>query len=123
MKKKKIFTIPDEEIENLFSKFSHPIVKSALTESQKSKSLQIAKTLWLLLVSHSDSEKNIYEVLNQMSLNHKTNVSIGSLYFYRMKKALSNTEKTKLYNHYRSPDNFNKLQGWGELPFDSTQFH
>ncbi len=48
MKKKKPFTIPDEEIDNLFAKFSHPIVKSANTESQKSKSLQIAKTLWLL---------------------------------------------------------------------------
>jgi len=123
MKKKKIFTIHDEEIENLFAKFSRPIVKSANTESQKSKSLQIAKTLWLLLVSGSDSEKNVYEVLSQASLNHDSNVSIGSLYFCKMKKALTNTEMTKLYNHYRSPENFNKLKEWGEMPFDSTEFH
>ena len=123
MKSKKPFTVPDEEIEKLFAKFSHPIVKSANTESQKYKSMQIAKTLWLLLVTYSDSERNVYEILKKMSFNHEDNVSIGSLYFYKMKKVLTNTETTKLYNHYRSPDNFNKLQGWGELPFDLTHFH
>jgi hypothetical protein len=123
MKKKKVFSISDDEISDLFAKFSHPIIKSAITESQKSKSLQIAKTLWLLLVTGTDSENNVYERLNQMTLKHESNVALGSLYFHKMKKSLKDAEITTLYSHYRSAENFNELEEWGEFPLDITELH
>lgn len=63
MKKKKLFTLKNDEICKLFDRFSHPITKSAISESQKSKALEIAKLLWLFFITGTDSEENVYNIL------------------------------------------------------------
>ncbi len=124
MKKKKVFTLSDEELKILFDKFSHPITKSAITDVQKEKSLAIAKLLWLLFITQTDSELNVYNILNNItSNNHENTSSIGALYFHKMKKALETIEATRLYNHFRSIENFNKLEDWGISPNTLKEFH
>jgi hypothetical protein len=98
---------------NLFEKFSLPLVKSAVTKHQKEVSIGIAKTLWLLLVRGVDTEKNVYNALSQiLNNNHESNIAIGSLYFFKMKIALSGEEIKLLYEFYDIDDNFNALENW-----------
>ena len=52
--------INEEAIEMLFKKFSHPIIKSAITSHQRQVALGLSKILWLAFVSNNDSEENIY---------------------------------------------------------------
>jgi len=116
MKKKKTFTISDDEINILFDKFSHPLTKTAIDDTQKLKATSIARFLWLPLVKCQDSEENIYNWLSQIEgIDHQGNLSIGALYFHKMKKALSTAEILKLQNHYKSEENFKKLEKWHEL--------
>ncbi|MBM9616313.1 hypothetical protein JWJ90_18770 [Desulfobulbus rhabdoformis] len=113
MKKKKYFALPDSEISKLFDKFSYPISKSALDETQKRTAISISKILWILFVSSRDSEQNVYECLDQIEgIDHEANLSIGAVYFYKMKKALSRVEIIKLRNHYKNENNLNKIQEW-----------
>ena len=58
--------INKKQVENLFIKFSYPVVKSAITDHQKKSSLFIAKTLWVALVSGNDTEEQIYNLLNEI---------------------------------------------------------
>jgi hypothetical protein len=115
MKKRKGFIIKDNEISQLFDKFSYPITKSATDDLQKEKAISIAKLLWLPFVKSLDSEQNIYNLLSQIeSIDHQGKLSIGSLYFHKMKKALSTVEILRLQNHYKSAENFNKLKEWNK---------
>lgn len=124
MKKKKIFSLKDDEICKIFDRFSHPITKSAITESQKSKALEIAKILWLFFITGTDSEENVYNILNHItSNNHESNISIGALYYHKMKKSLTTVEILKIQNHYKSIENFNKLEEWGISPQTLNEFH
>lgn len=83
----------EKRVQNLFKKFSHPLVKSAITEHQKKISMGIDKTLWVALAGENDTEKQIYILLNNIfNGKHEANVQIGSLYYFKMKAALSETE-------------------------------
>lgn len=124
VKKKKKFTIDDAEITKLFEKFSYHITRPTIAESQETKALGIAKILWLLLVTGTDSERNVYNFLSKVTDdNYESNVQLGSLYFFKMKKSLTSVEITKLKNHYKSIDNFNKLEEWGISPIALKEFH
>ncbi len=102
-----------KEVDNLFHKFSHPLVKSALTKHQKKAALHIAKTLWLSLVKGLDTEQNVYIILNEIfNNNHQSNIATGSLYFFRMKPALTEEEHQALLEYYEIDDNFNALENW-----------
>jgi hypothetical protein len=116
MKKKKTFTISDDEISRLFEKFAHPMTKTALDETQRHKAISIARFLWLPLVKCLDSEQNIYNCLSQIKgIDHHGILNMGSLYFHKMKKALSTAEILRLQNHYKSDENFKKLEKWHDL--------
>lgn len=124
MKKKKIFSLKDDEVCKLFDKFSHSLTKPAITESQEIKSLEIAKILWLFFITGTDSEENIYNILTRItSNNHDRNISLGALYFHKMKKTLTTVEKVSLQNHYKSIENFNQLEDWGISPETLKEFH
>ena len=118
MKQNKKYSLEDKKISSLFEKFSYPLVRPCVSSSQKEKAIGISKILWLSLVSGTDSEQNIYNILGQV-LNHKHDdvVSLGSLYFYKMKKALTKKECLKLKKHYSNKDNFDSLKDWDETTF------
>ena len=124
MKKKKIFSLKDEEICQLFDKFSHHLTKPSITESQEMKSLEIARILWLFLITGTDSEANIYKILAGITSNdHESNISLGALYFHKMKKSLTTVEILKIQNHYKNIENFNQLEEWGISPQTLKEFH
>ncbi len=104
--------IKKEEVEALFKKFSHPLLKSAITPHQKQVSLGLSKLLWLAFVTNNDSEENIYNTLDQVLKNHENNISFGSLYFYKMKKALTRNESRMAQKYYSNKDHFNELENW-----------
>ena len=105
--------IERREIDLLFKKFSHPIVKSAITPHQNEIALGIAKILWLSFVNGNDTEQNIYNILNPvLQSNHKKTIAVGSLYFFKMKKALSNQEVNKIREYYSIEKNINELENW-----------
>ena len=110
-------TLTQQKMLQLFEKFSHPLVKSANTEHQKKVSIGIAKILWLSLVKGNDTEQNIYAILGQiMYNNHESNVAIGSMYFFKMKTALSDSEIQMLIDYYSIDKNFNELENWLDEP-------
>jgi hypothetical protein len=106
-------TIEKQEIDLLFEKFSHPIVKTAITPHQNEVALGIAKILWLFIVNGNDTEQNVYNILNQVfENNHEKNIGFGSLYFFKMKKALSNHEVRRIRKYYSVEKNLNELENW-----------
>ena len=102
-----------KQVENLFIKFSYPVVKSAITDHQKKSSLFIAKTLWVALVSGNDTEEQIYNLLNEiLKGNHEANIQTGSLYYFKMKAALSDDEIKSVISYYSIDKNINNLKNW-----------
>ncbi len=101
-----------QEVDLLFKKFSHSIMKPAITSHQSQVALGIAKILWLLFITKKDSEKNVYHILDQILKNHENNVSFGSLYFFKMKPALTEDEARRVFEYYSNEDNFNELKLW-----------
>jgi len=102
-----------KQVENLFIKFSYPIVKSAITDHQKKSSLFIAKTLWVALVRENDTEEQIYNLLNKiLNGKHEANIQTGSLYYFKMKAALSDDEIKSLVFFYSIDKNINNLKNW-----------
>ncbi len=112
MSHKKAYTLKDSEVENLFKKFSYPILKPCTSSSQKKKATDISKTLWLALITGTDSQDNIYNLLRRMVQKHDDAIGLGSLYFFKMKMALTKEEHLKLKKHYSDKDKFNSLEDW-----------
>lgn len=73
--------------------------------------------LWLLLVTETDTDENIYIALKDILHQHEKIVSIGALYTHKMKKALTTKEIQILREHYKKPKNFNSLKDWGDMGF------
>ena len=93
--------------------FSLPMVQACVTKSQKQNAVLIAKTLWLRLVSGTDTEENIYADLKRAVGNkHDTNVALGSTYFFKMKTGLTEAEIRRLKDHYADDRNFQRLEEW-----------
>ena len=67
--------IKKEDIEVLFKKFSHPLLKLAITPHQKQVALGLSKILWLLFITNNDTEENTYNMLDQVLKNHESNIS------------------------------------------------
>lgn len=104
--------IKKEEIEVLFKKFSHPMMKAAITSHQNQIALGLSKILWLAFVSNNDSEGRIYNILDQVLKNHENSMSFSSLYFLKMKKALTRKEIRMVQKYYSSNENINELENW-----------
>jgi hypothetical protein len=108
-------TLHEHDIDSLFEKFSSPMVTPCITEAQKAKARGIARILWLLLVTGTDSESHVYHALNKVFPRHEDNVAFGSLYFYKMKTALTRQEQRQLRKYYRNQEHFRALQEWGSV--------
>ena len=107
--------LSDKKINSLYEKYSYPIMKACITESQKEKAMGISKLLWLFLVTGKDTEDNIYIGLKSIMHHHDEVISLGSLYYHKMKKALNQKEIRILKEHYDNPENFNSLTDWGDI--------
>ena len=114
MKKKKSFALNEDLLMQLFDKFSSPVTRAAVSESQKEEATIITQVLWLYLITQKDSEKNIYDILYLIAnKSHEKALGLSTIYFKMMKNSLTKVEIIKLHNHYKSSENFNKLEGWG----------
>lgn len=91
------------------------MVKPCISDPQREKSTGISRILWLLLVTDTDSEQNVYDALNKVFNKHEDNIAIGSLYFYKMKTVLTTEEQLNLRRHYSDQKNFSALEDWGEI--------
>src|SRR4029453_7336649 len=108
-------TLHEQDIHFLFEKFSSPMVNPCISEAQKEKARGISRILWLLLVTDTDSESNVYNALHKVFPRHEDNVAFGSLYFYKMKPALTRQEHIHLRRHYSDSEHLNTLQDWGSV--------
>ena len=108
-------TLYEQDIHALFEKFSAPMVNPCLSEAQKEKARGISRILWLLLVTGTDSESNVYHALKNIFPRHEDNVAFGLLYFYKMKTALTRQEQLQLRRHYSNQENFRALKNWGKV--------
>lgn len=103
----------DQEARELFNRFSFPILRPCITPHQKKVAVGIAKILWLRLVTGTDTETNIYQDLKGiLGDKHDAIVGVGSMYFFKMKTALMESEIRRLKNHFRNEANFSRLKGW-----------
>jgi hypothetical protein len=105
-------TLNAKAINSLFKKFSSPMVTPCISDAQKEKAINLSKILWLLLVTDADAEQNVYDALNKVFNSHEDNIAMGSLYFYKMKTALTTQEQLKLRSHYSDQKNFSELENW-----------
>jgi hypothetical protein len=106
--------LSDEEVSRLFDRFSLPIVRPCITPRQKQNAVGIAKILWLRLITGTDTEEHVYQDLKSvLGDKHDSNVAVGSMYFFKMKTALTEDEICRLQNHFSHEVNFNRLKGWG----------
>jgi hypothetical protein len=107
--------LSDKKINVLFEKYSDPMLNACITEFQKEKAIGISKILWLFLVTGKDTEENIYIGLKSILHHHDEVISLGSLYFHKMKKALTKKELQLLKKHYDNLENLNSLTDWGNI--------
>lgn len=101
------------EVDRLFDRFVVPCLQPMITPRQKESAMGIAKILWLRLITGTDTEEQIYEDLNGMLKNrHDDNIAMGSLYFLKMKTALTAVEIRRLKAYFSNPVNFAHLMDW-----------
>jgi hypothetical protein len=101
------------EIPRLFEKFSSPLTTPCISASQMESAVGIAKILWLALVTASDSQQEIQAILQQIVPNKPdAEQSLGALYFYTMRTALTRKERRKLQAYYRVSEHFHTLRDW-----------
>jgi hypothetical protein len=94
----------------MFDRFSFPLSDLCITSEIKQKAMGLSKMLWLRLVTGTDTEKNIYQDLkNTLNDNHDSNITIGSIYFYRMKTSLTGQEIISLNKYLRYEDRIRAL--------------
>jgi hypothetical protein len=109
----KLGTLTDGEIGQLFERFSLPLVRPCITEKQKQTAIGISKMLWLRFVTGADDEEAVYLDLQRIyGSNRDANISIGSIYFFKMKTALTAQEVRRLKDHYSDDGNFARLKEW-----------
>ena len=109
-------TLHEKDLLSLFEKFSSPMVNPCISEAQKEKARGVSSILWLLLVTGTDSERNVYDALHKVFPHrHDDNVAFGSLYFYKMKTALTRQEQLQLRGHYSHQEHFRALKDWGSV--------
>ena len=105
--------LTNNELNRLFERFSRPMVRPCINSIQKRSAVGIAKTLWLRLVTGTDTEENIYEDLRLIFPdNYDSNVAVGSIYFFKMKSELTKAQISNLKKHYGDERNFNRLERW-----------
>jgi hypothetical protein len=105
----------EHDIDALFEQFASPMVNPCITEAQKAKARGISRILWLLLVTGTDTESNVYHALNRVFPRHEDNVAFGSLYFYKMKTALTKQERQQLRRYYKNEAHLRALEEWGNV--------
>ena len=115
MTRRKQQIMNDKELQRLFERFSEPILRPCISSAQKEKAIGISKLLWLPLITETDSEQSIYDLLaGLLKDDHNAIIALGSLYFFKMKPALTRRELSKLAKHYRKPHNLDSLSDWFE---------
>ncbi len=101
------------EIPRLFEKFSSPLTTPCISPSQLESAEGIAKILWLALVTASDSQQEIQAILQRIVPDKPDDVqSLGALYFYKMRTALTRKERRNLQAYYRVSEHFQTLKDW-----------
>jgi folylpolyglutamate synthase/dihydropteroate synthase len=81
--------LDNKEIQRLFERFSEPLLRPCVSTAQKEKAIGISKLLWLALITETDSEHSIYEILARiLNYDHDAIIALGSLYFFKMKLTL-----------------------------------
>lgn len=76
----KSVTLPDNELKRLFDRFSLPMTKPCITAKQKQNAIEIAKILWLRLVTGTDTEECVYQDLKRIiGDKHDDIIALGNL--------------------------------------------
>lgn len=113
MKRKKSFKLDEDCLQDLYEKFSSPMINAVSDEYNKAEASIVAKTLWLYLITNMDSDKNLYDILYLMVEKIPEKALFMRKYYKIMKNSLSNVEILQLHNHFKCPENFSKLMEWG----------
>ena len=100
------------KIESMYKTFSDPLIKICLTIEEKNKAILISKILWVLLITEKDSVEEIYTELSKMISEHDAIISLGSVYYHKMKINLTKKEIKNLRKYYSNITNFNQLESW-----------
>lgn len=105
--------LTNPQVDDLFYRFSLPIMRPCITAHQQASSIGIAKILWLRLISKTDTEEQIGEDLCGIVHDRlEDNVALRSLYFCKMKAALSEAEIQQLQYYYSFAVHFIPLRTW-----------
>lgn len=98
------------QIQEMYDRFSAPILRTAHTPQRKEGALAISKILWFRLVTKTDSEKYILKDFKAALENDiEANKIILTLYLKHMKTALTDTEIISLQKHYEGIKNISQL--------------
>ena len=110
MKKEKLDKFSDKEIRNIFVKFSHPLVSPGDTEELTEKAIALSKILWSAFIMDSDSELELYQLLNKLLRDNNEDVHLfASLYYNEMKPSITKNETQKIKKHYSNKRKYNTL--------------
>ena len=90
-----------KRINDLFNKFSWPLLHACITDQQKAMGTAMSRILWFRLLTGEDNEERIYQDLQVFFPNHRDSiVAFSSLYFFKMKPALKESSVKKLKQHF-----------------------
>ena len=96
----------DKEIGNIFEKFSRPLVIPSNTDEQTNKAIALSKILWSALVMDSDSEPELYQILNRLLPDNSEEIKLfASMYYHEMKPSITEKENQKLKKYYSNKKN------------------
>ena len=113
VKKKKTTYQPEKitknKINDIFERFSTPLVMRCETEQDKPRLYAVSKILWYRFVTNDDGCETIATDLKSISIDNMVANSVAHIYFNQMKCTVNNIELDTLRKYYSRPEKLHEL--------------
>ncbi|MCX9009936.1 MAG: hypothetical protein OIN66_02330 [Candidatus Methanoperedens sp.] len=97
--KAKVLT--DLEAQNLFRKFAAPLFRAASSPARKKAAHELARMLWVALITGPDIEELVFQELVKVGLDAEGIQAIRDRYYREMKPAITEEELQALKISYK----------------------
>ncbi len=101
IEKSKVKVLTDNEAQKLFQKFAAPLFRGANSVTRKKSAHELAKTLWVALVTGHENEEMIFEELRKSLADPESIQVIRDCYYDKMKPLITEEELQALIVRYQ----------------------
>jgi hypothetical protein len=98
--KSNVKVLTTQEAQDLFQKFSAPLFRAANSYTRKEAAHELAKSLWIALITGPEVEDNVFQTLKETGISFEGIQVIKDRYYIEMKPIITMEELQSLKARY-----------------------